>query len=232
MFTDSIEGLERVFKTDVNPPKVIMILGPPGSLKSSFCYALMSKYLSNTGDYGLYTTLEESAKSHIENMKSMGIEISNNMQISDFTDLREIDVVVEEGQTNYLQVIEKMIEHFKKKHGDKFTMFTLDSLGALYSLMEDVDDMRKKMFYFFKMLRDNNLYSLIIMERSINGSEQSLGNEGFLADGLVDLGLDRSGGKLVRYLQVEKMRACKHRMERHAIEIGKGGISVLGPLVV
>jgi len=141
MFKDSIEGLERVFKTDVNPPKVIIILGPPGSLKSSFCYALMSKYLSNTGGYGLYTTLEESAKSHVENMKSMGIDISNNMQISDFTDLREIDVVVEEGQTNYLQVIEKMIEHFKKKHGDKFTMFTLDSLGALYSLMEDVDDM-------------------------------------------------------------------------------------------
>ncbi len=232
MFKDSIEGLERVFKTDVNPPKVIIILGPPGSLKSSFCYALMSKYLSNTGGYGLYTTLEESAKSHVENMKSMGIDISNNMQISDFTDLREIDVVVEEGQTNYLQVIEKMIEHFKKKHGDKFTMFTLDSLGALYSLMEDVDDMRKKMFYFFKMLRDNNLFSFIIMERAINGSEQSLGNEGFLVDGLIDLGLDRSGGKLVRYLQVEKMRACKHRMEKHAIEIGEAGISVLGPLVV
>jgi len=49
-------------------------------------------------------------------------------------------------------------------------------------------------------------------------------------DGIIDLGLDRSRGKLVRYLRVEKMRACQHSMERHAIEVGKGGICVLGPI--
>jgi len=47
---------------------------------------------------------------------------------------------------------------------------------------------------------------------------------------IVSLGLDRTKGKVTRYLQVEKMRACEHSMEKHAIEARRGGVSVLGPI--
>jgi KaiC/GvpD/RAD55 family RecA-like ATPase len=191
----------------------------------------MSRYLMDTGEFGLYTTLEETVQSHIRNMESLGVDLSLNMQISDFTDLREIDAVVgPNDQTDYIAFIEKMITHFRKVHGPRFRIFALDSLGALYSLMETSDNMRKRMFYFFKMLRDNNLISLVVMERSLGGDSQLLGNEGFLVDGIIMLGLDRSRGKLVRYLQVEKMRAADHSMEKHAIETRKGGLTVLGPI--
>ncbi|MCK4718221.1 MAG: signal transduction protein [Thermoplasmata archaeon] len=231
MFKDSIPGLDKVFKTDISAPKVVLVTGPPGSMKTSFCYTLMSKYLEKQGEFGLYTTLEETVSSHLKNMESLGIKLSLNMQVSDLTDIREVDSLISEGgSTDYAMFLEKMIRHFKKTRGDKFTVFALDSLGALYSLMEDQEGMRKKMFAFFKMLRDLNLMTFVIMERSISGDSQLLGNEGFLADGIIMLGLDRSRGKLVRYIQVEKMRACSHSMERHAIDVKDGGISVLGPI--
>ena len=231
VFRNSIEGLDKVFRTDIDPPKVLLVTGPPGSMKTSFCYALMSSYLRRTNEFGLYTTLEETVQSHLKNMESLGIELSMNMQISDFTDLREIDQMVGEAdETNYIEFIEKMITHFKKTHATRFKLFALDSLGALYSLMEDVSAMRKKMFYFFKMLRDHGLISLVVMERELGGASQLLGNEGFLVDGIIHLGLDRSRGKLTRYLQVEKMRACEHSVEKHALEVRKGGIAVLGPI--
>lgn len=231
MFKNSIPGLDKVFRTDIEPPSVVLITGPPGSMKTSFCYTLMSKYLEKTKEFGLYTTLEETSQSHLRNMKSLGINLSPHMQISDFTDLREVDKVVEEGdETDYIKFVEKMISYFKKKYGDRFTIFALDSLGALYALMEDVTQMRKRMFYFFKMLRDNNLTAFLVMERSSDSESQLLGNEGFLVDGIIMLGLDRSRGKLVRYLQVEKMRASQHSMEKHAVEVGKSGMVVLGPI--
>ncbi len=235
MFKDSIPGLDKAFKNDIERPKVILVTGPPGSMKTTFCYTLMSSYLRDKNEFGLYATLEETVDSHLKNMENMGVKLSMKMQISDLTDLREIDqideVIGQEAQTDYVLFIEKMIQRFRRTHGNKFSIFVLDSLGALYSLMENVSDMRKKMFYFFKMLRDNNLTSFIIMERSLTGESQLLGNEGFLADGIMLLGLDRQRGKLVRFLQVEKMRAAEHSMERHAIEVGRTGIQVLGPIM-
>lgn len=231
MFKDSIEGLDKIFKTDIEPPKVILITGPPGSMKTSFVYALMSNYVEKTGNFGLYTTLEETVTSHLKNMESLGIDLSFNMQVSDLTDIREIDAVVDQSvPTDYLQFLEKMVLHFKKIKGDKFNVLAIDSLGALYSLMEDTKNMRKKLFSFFKMLRDNNLITFVVMEREMGGTSHMLGNEGFLVDGIIALGLERTKGKLTRFLQVEKMRACQHSMESHALDVGPGGVVVLGPI--
>ena len=202
-----------------------LVTGPPGSLKSSFIYSLITKYLDGTDEFGMYTTLEETVSSHLTNMESLGIKLSMNMQITDFTDLRQ-----ESEDVDYTLFLERMIKHYKKVKGEKFSVFALDSLGALYSLMDGNEDMRKKMFHFFQVLRDLNLYSFIVMERSLDSESQLLGNEGFLADGIIFLGLKRKQGRLSRFIQIEKMRACNHSMEMHAVEVGEQGISILGPI--
>lgn len=227
---DSIPGLERIFRSDIEAPKVILVTGPPGSMKTSFCFSIMSSYLTKADEVGLYLTLEETAASHYANMKSVGIMPSPNLEISDITDVRELDEVIEEEKpVNYIHFIQETIEYHKKKHGDRFTVFTLDSLGALYSLMGNTDNMRKNMFYFFKALRDQNLVCFIVMERSKDGPSEMMGNEGFLVDGIIELGLESSKGKLARFIRVEKMRACKHGMEKHTMEVGEEGLTILGP---
>ena len=232
MFKNSVPGLDKVFRTDIDAPKVVLVTGPPGSMKTSFCYSIMSSYLEKSKEFGLYVTLEESGDSHLRNMKSLGLKVSPSLEISDFTDLRELDEVIEvDSPTDYVQFVEQMLKYYRKKRGDKFTVFTLDSLGALYSLMEDQEGMRKRMFYFFKALRDLNLISFIVMERSPGMPSDLLGNEGFLVDGIIEMGLDRSRGKLARYMRVEKMRACEHSMERHTVEVGEVGLTVLGPML-
>jgi KaiC/GvpD/RAD55 family RecA-like ATPase len=233
MFKNSIRGMEKIFRTDIETPKVILVTGPPGSMKTSFCYSVISSYLDNSDQVGLYVTLEETAESHLNNMKSLGFKVSDKLQISDFTDLREIDDIVEgDASTDYSQFIEQMLGYFKNKNGEKFTVFTLDSLGALYSLMENVDGMRRKMFYFFKALRDMDLISFIVMEKSAGDPSELLGNEGFLVDGIIELGFDRTREKLARYIRVEKMRACQHSMEKHTLEVGDENLNILGPTLV
>lgn len=226
LFKDTIKGLEKVFAKDIERPKVILITGPPGSMKSSFTFKLLTEYLRERDEFGLYATLEENADSHLKNMESIGINPSLNMQITDFTDLR-----AEDGDSmDYLQFTEKMVRHFRSTRGDKFTTFAFDSLGALYSLMEDKESMRRRMYHFFKTLRDHNIYSFILMERALDGESNLLGNEGFLCDGIIMLGLRRKQGRLIRFVQVEKMRTTKHSMEEHALQVKGGEFHVLGPI--
>jgi KaiC/GvpD/RAD55 family RecA-like ATPase len=116
VFRDSLEGLDKVFRTDIKAPAIVLVTGPPGSMKTSFCYTLMSKYLEKTNEFGLYCTMEETVDSHVRNMESLGINLTKNMQISDLTDLREIDRMADAiEQTDYLAFLEKIIVHFKKK---------------------------------------------------------------------------------------------------------------------
>lgn len=230
MFQNSISGLDNLFYTYISSPKVVLITGPPGSLKTSFCFDVMTKFVENTDKFGMYTTLEETVESHKNNMGSFGIEKPSNVEITDVTDLREIDLLIEDEETDYVEFLEDLLRHNKKQRGDNFKIFTLDSLGALYSLMENISNMRKKMFYFFKLLSDLDLFSFVVMERSMGAEANLLGNEGFLVDGVINLSIDRSRGELTRFIQIEKMRACNHSMEKHAIEVGDGGLEVLGPI--
>ena len=227
MFMDTVKGMDKLFKNDIKPPKVILVTGPPGSMKSSFVYSVMATYLNTNGDeFGLYTTLEEGVQSHLQNMESIGVNPPINMQMTDFANIRS----GAEEEVDYIELTIKMIDHFKDKFGDKFAVFAFDSLGALYSLMEDTAHMRRKIFHFFKLIRELNLVTFLIMERAHMGEASILGNEGFLTDGIVHLGLMRKQGKLLRFLQIEKMRACKHSMEMHALEVTPGGLMVLGPI--
>ncbi|MBX8632251.1 MAG: RAD55 family ATPase [Thermoplasmata archaeon] len=231
MLRDTVSGLEKILRNDVDAPKVVLVIGPPGSMKTSFCFSVMSRHLSGAGEIGMYLTLEETSASHAKNMKSIGIDYGKNLFISDFTDIRELELVGDESPTDYISLIERLVRNFKQKHGKAFTMLTIDSLGALYSLMDDGISLRKSMYHFFKNLREMGLFTMLIMEGSIADGKFYSGTEAFLSDGVIYLGMDSNRGKITRFVQVGKMRACDHSMERHALEVGRGGLQVLGPML-
>ncbi len=230
MFKDTIPGLDRIFETDVKPPKIILVTGPPGSMKTIFVHALLSRYISKTDEYSYYTTLEENAASLLEGMESANVELTRNIFISDLTDFRKRDQATGDRSINYLGFIEEMITYYKNKHKEKFTCFALDSLGALYALTPNKDNVRLTIYDFFQALRQNNLFSFIIMERAQGAESQLLGSEGFLADGIINLGMEEKDGKITRYIQIEKMRSTRHSMEKFRIAISPEGFVVLRPL--
>ena len=211
MLLGGMQGMERVVQSDFYAPYISLVTGPPGSMKSSFCLTLLTNHLARTGEFGLYCTVEETGDSL--------------MQVTDFTELRR-----ENEDMDYLKFTRKMIEHFKQTHGDRFTTFVLDSLGAIYSLTTVNEAMRKKMFSFFDFLRSMNLNVLLITERNLGSHAELQGNEGFLADAVINMGMDHRNGKLVRTMQIEKMRHVRHAMEKQAVDVGPHGMVVLGPL--
>ena len=232
MFRDAIEGLDNVIDVEIPKGSIILIAGVPGSLKSGITYNLLSNHLKTHPDeFGMYVTLEETTESHLKNMQSLGIEIPENLLISDYSDIRE-RFENKASLPNIMQMINGVIEYFKNEKGDKFTVFGVDSLNALYSLI-DTEDLRVKMFHFFKGLRDKELTAILIMEipgvTAPGGSRFTYG-EAFLVDGLIRTGEIETQQDVMLFMQIKKMRATRHSRKKHLMEIGEKGISILGPI--
>lgn len=232
VFIDTIEGLQNVFDNDIYQGAVVLITGAPGCLKSGFTYNILSEHLKQNDQFGIYMTLEETTESHIRNMKSLKIDLPDNLLISDYSDIRTRFESQENTQDtpDFMVMIEGVIKFFKNKEADRFTCFALDSLGALTTLIEK-ENLRSRMFHFFKMLRNYNLVAFIIMETP-RGYDvaNSDGGEGFLSDGIIEFGSMENPHDVTMYMQVLKMKAVSHSRKKHLIEIGEGGLAVLGPI--
>ena len=232
MIENSIEGLDNIFYSDIFQGAITIVYGPPGSLKSGMVFSVLSRYLQNTGEFGMYLTVEENTISHLRNMDSLGIKVPDNLLISDYSDIR---ARFEGGggvdKPDFLDMVDGVIKFFKDKEGDNFTCFGLDSLGGLYSLIE-TGSLRSKMFHFFKKLREYNLTSFIIMETPrFSNIIEGQGSEMFLADGIIEMGPIEHQHDIHLYMQVLKMRSCHHSRKKHLIDIGENGISILSPVV-
>ena len=118
MFLGNLPGIERVMFNDVQAPYVSLITGPPGSLKTGTALTFVSNYLRQTGEFGLYCTIEETVDSLMRGASSLGLSLPQNLQITDFTELRR-----DNDAMDYLKFTRRMIEHFKRERGDQFTVF-------------------------------------------------------------------------------------------------------------
>jgi KaiC/GvpD/RAD55 family RecA-like ATPase len=86
MFIDAIPGIEKVFQSEPPEGSVILIVGNAGTLKSAFTYNLISNNMArrpNDLAQCIYVTLEETRESLLRNIKTMGIPVSERIQISD-----------------------------------------------------------------------------------------------------------------------------------------------------
>jgi KaiC/GvpD/RAD55 family RecA-like ATPase len=232
MFQNTIRGLDRIFKTNDYEKLIILVAGLPGTLKSSFIYNLMSIHLHNNPDYmGMYATLEQSKESLLKNTAHLNIPTCDRLHIADYNRTREM-YKDEAERADFLDLTERLIVSMKEEHGVKFVCFALDSLNALYTLIEtdSAQERRKRMYYFLKLLRDNDLVSFLIKEVS-HGPYSDKEDENYLSDGVIELGVRETMEGKKRYIEVLKMRQNEHSMKRFIIDIDDNGLAIIGPSV-
>lgn len=234
MFQTTVKGIDKIFQTNNYQKLAILVTGYAGTMKSTFVYAMMSRYLEhNPTKIAMYATMEQQKESLLSNIKNIGIKENDNVHVADYNRTREM-YKNEAESADFLDLTERLIVSTKEEHGADFCLFALDSINSLYTLIntEKQKDIRKRIYYFFKLLRDNDLTSFIIKEtqRPIGTVYAEVVDEAFLVDGIIELGVKRVGDSKKRYIEVPKMRQNEHSMKAHILEV-KGGISILGPSV-
>ena len=229
MHKNAINGLDEILFVEIPKGSVILVTGAEGTLKSGLVISMMANHVAASDEHALYVTLEQNEESHLRNMNSLGIKKESGLHIFDYRDMR---LEWMNSDLDLIKMTEEVIDSYKDKY-DNLTLFALDSLNALYSISEH-DNMRNKIYNFFTRLRDEGLISFLIMESAqsrITGQfSQFHQTEHYLADGTIELGMIEGKGGVKRYIQISKMRATKHAMEKHQLAIDENGISIRGPI--
>ncbi len=234
MFRKSINGINQLFndESDIPEGSVILVTGVEGGLKSGLVFNMISNCIAKNNHHALYATLEETEESHLRNMASLGINKTDNLHIFDYRDVRN---EWDNEALDIFKVTEDMIDFYMGKY-DSLNIFAIDSLNAIYSI-SDKSNQRKQIFRFFYKLREKKLTSFLIMEAHSAQQHYSLGSsdyierpEYFLADGIIELGTVEDKESVKRYIQIRKMRAVNHSMEKHQILVEKDGLHVVGQI--
>lgn len=220
-------NFQEIFSTEVQPPSVILVEGVAGTLKSALCFSLMLHELQDPAKHGLYITFEQTWDSHLVNMKSLGLETADNLLSLDYNIMRR-EFKNSETNVKIFDSILGMLESLIQEKKDGFRIFALDSLNALYSVM-DPKEIEYSLAGFFRKLRELNIISLIIFEKS---EAYHLGKlrERFMADGIISLGIQKNRGDVVRYLQPLKFNAADHSLKKRCLEASDNGLALLGPV--
>jgi len=253
MLRDSIPGMKNIIDSD--PPKgsTILVMGEAGTLKSAFVFSAMSSYLQkNLGENATYLTLDEKRESHIRNMASIGIKNPESLLIADIAAFRmdfqtNSDIPVD-SEIYFDQVVHILLENVERRGKPKYangeelrkkpSCYALDSLNAFLSMVQtdkfdttdkshSIYNLRNKLFALLSLLRENNSVNFIIFETT----GEAYRPEFFLVDGIIELGTMKFKDEQKRYIQIKKMKAIKHKLERFFIDVTPNGLEVVGKII-
>src|SRR5881397_1543274 len=157
-----VVGLDARLSGGIPRGHIVLVGGPPGSMKSSFVYRILFHEAKEHGASGLYLSMEQSRASLISQMTSLGMDLgyAKGVHIIDVRALRrEIEEVRE--QPRWLLGLRRQLARYKEEMG--CDLIALDSLDALYALAP-FESPRNEIFQFFEELRDLNATTFLVSE--------------------------------------------------------------------
>lgn len=218
-----IDGLDAILDGGFPEKHAVLIVGAPGTMKSSLAYAILHANALR-GTKGLYVSLEQNRESLLDHLGSMGFDLAavkDNLSILDLATLRK-KMGAGGSWMELFRMYTKSI-----RAGFPYEILVLDSLDAL-EVLAKVENHRRELFELFKWLRGLECTSLVVAElppaRASEYPESfSRHREDYLADGIVHLKMEKRGEfEVQRRLRVVKMRGAKHDVGYHALVYENG----------
>lgn len=223
-----VKGLDERVEGGIPEGSIVLICGTPGTLKTTFCYNVLSKHALETGEKGLYIALEQHRDSILTQMSRMGFNPRATGELVTIVDLAHLRNFISEESTpseiDWLSVLTSQIRFFQE---EGYKLVTIDSLDAMY-VISPMENVRSRLFFFFEGIRALGMTTFFITEMQPGTkSFGKFGVEGFLADGIVHLEIERVGKSVGRFISIVKIRGSSHPADYFPMIVEKGGFSIV-----
>jgi len=218
-----IVGFDEEMEGGIPEGHVVLVSGPPGTMKSSVAYSILYNNARFNKAKCLYVCLEQSKKSLRFHMSKLDMDdkyVEENIEILDLSKIRK--AIMEDEQKPWLEVLKKHLGDLRDEK--RFDLLALDSLPVL-EIMSSIKEKRTNLFHFFEWLRDLGVTSFIVSEIMIDSAK--LYDEDFLADGIIHLLMEKVGEiDVYRRIRCVKMRGVRHHTGYFTLEYRNGRFHV------
>lgn len=199
-----VDGLDAALGGGLPPGHVILVAGPPGSMKTSLALHILHRNAA-AGHPGVFVSLEESRESLLATMRGLGMEPPDDF-IVDIGRLRTEHETAEAAR-DWLQILREFLERRRgKQPADLVAIDPLNSLVALAGMAKP----RQELFHFFTFLRSLGTTAILVAEAD-DADRALVSAASYLADGLLELRpANPAGGHAGLSIRVVKMRHAEH----------------------
>lgn len=220
-----IEGFDEKMNGGVPKGHNILILGEPGTMKSSVAFYILYKNALETGLKSAYITLEQSREGLLTQIENMGLDfekVKNSISVVDLSLIRKnLDKL---GQQTWTQIFKMYAQNLKKNMG--YDILVLDTLPVL-ELLANFTEPRNDLFHLFEWLKELDTTTILISEMSQSAKDFGKWGEDFLADGIVHLTMQNVDGVTIqRRIRCVKMRGTNHSSDYFTLLFSDGGFQV------
>jgi KaiC/GvpD/RAD55 family RecA-like ATPase len=219
-----VDGLDEALNGGIPEGHVVIVAGPPGTMKSSLCLSIAAYNAAKERRPSLYITLEESRESFAIQARSLGLPLEETAGLLMFLDARDLRASVPRAGEDWVDAFAAGLDALRSER--PFELLILDALEGLEAIAQ-FPDRRRAIFRLFEHLRSLAVTTLVIAERPdilFHGNVvYGRWSEDFLADGILHLRQHVvSDVEVVRRIRVVKMRGTRHELGYMALLVDEG----------
>jgi len=212
-----IEGLDEIIEGGFPKPSLIILAGNPGVGKTVFSSQFLAKGLM-LKESCVYTSFAENKKEFFKNsLKHLEFDFSKYESESKFKFLDFLTFKEEIGLSSCLKIMLEEINSIKAKR------LVIDSFSAMAQAFEKPIDARAFIHTIFnKIVKQLGCTSMLIEEIPLGESRLGLGIEEFIADCVILLRAKELEGRLLRDLEVVKLKGTELKEKKLVFTLKNG----------
>ena len=237
--TTGIKGLDEVLKGGLPKSRTILVVGSPGSGKTTFAMQFLVGGAKNS-EAGLYVSLDEKPERVKADLSSFGwkldsLEESGKLTFIDATQIRRPWQRAAEplGKENPVSLtlpeltLPSLVRTITKVAAEEGTQrIVLDPITSFMLRYSEEPKRRRALLLLFDALESTGCSCIVTSELRTALLARRFQLEEYLSQGVVLLHTMVHNGNVVRGIQVEKMRGISHDDQLRPYQIGQEGIEV------
>ncbi len=227
-----IEGFDLIADGGLPEGRTTLLSGTSGSAKTVFAAQFLADGIMKAGESGVFITFEENPEDIRRNMEGFGWHIADWEADGKWTFVdaspQTLETPIVAGGYD-LGALLVRIEYAIRKVNVRRVV--LDSLGGVFSQLEDVAAIRRELFRISKALRNMRVTSIITAERTEDhGPISRYGVEEFVSDNVIVFRNVLLSEVRRRTVEILKFRGTSHQKGEWPFTIVSGQGIVVIPL--